>query len=140
MTPAEFQQLRDLPGKVVAADIEFKSGKDSRPNQTFEGISVLNALNWEVLLNGTYKPDVPAITFNFSIRGIGPVCRVDVNGTIHGNAGRTHKHDLRREDDPRRNLPSALARPDLVGLTPRQVWEDLCQRAQIQHTGVFIDP
>ncbi len=124
----------------MLADIEFKSGKDTRPNWTFEGVAVSNALEWDVALNGTYKPDVPAVTFNFSIRGIGPICRVDVNGPIHGAAGRTHKHDLRREEDPRRNLPSADARPDLAGKTPRQIWEDLCQRAQIQHTGRFIDP
>lgn len=139
-TPAEFHQLRNLPGKIIAADIEFKAGKDFRPNQTFEGINILNSLGWEVTLNGTYKPDIPAVTFNFSIRGIGPICRVDVNGTTHGAAGRTHKHDLRRDEDPRRNLPSATARPDLVGKTPREVWEDLCQRAGIQHTGRFIDP
>ena len=140
MTHAEFQQLRDLPEKIVVADIEFKFDKDGRPNMIFRDVAVLNSLGWEVSLNGTYKPDIPAVSFNFSVHGIGPICRVDVNGTIHGSAGRTHKHDLRREEDARRNLPTAVARPDLEGKTAREVWEDLCQRANIQHTGRFIDP
>ena len=65
--------------------------RDAKPNLIFDQIAVENSLGWDVLLNGTYKPDIPAISFNFVIRGVGPVCRIDVNGTIHGPAGRTHK-------------------------------------------------
>lgn len=140
MTPQEFQQLRDLPGKLVLADIEFKSGKDLRPNLTFDQVAIINDLGWEVFINGTFKPDLPAVTFNVTLRGVGAICRIDVNGTIHKTAGRTHKHDLRREEDPRNNLPTAVARPDLAGKSAREVWEDFCQRANIQHTGKFIDP
>jgi len=83
---------------------------------------------------------VGGISYNFSIRGVGPICRVDVNGSIHKNCGRTHKHSLQREIDPRRNLPDAIARPELSGLTARQVWQVICEEAGIKHLGEFMDP
>jgi hypothetical protein len=102
---------------------------------------VENALNYDLVLNGTYKPDIPAITFNFVLRGVGPVCRVCVNGTLHPPAGRTHKHDLRKESDPRNNLPTAVARPDLENrATVKEVWDILLQQANITHTGTFNEP
>ena len=141
MTRAEFEQLRNLPGKRIAADIAFQPSKATSPNLTFENVAVENSLNWEVLLNGTFKPDLPAVTYNFHIKTAGgAVCRVCVNGTKHGSAGRTHKHDLQHESDPRNNLPVDVARPDLVGKTAREVWATLMQQANIQHTGNFTDP
>jgi hypothetical protein len=136
----EFEHLRDLPGKRVTANIVWTTPRDAKPNRVFELVALENELGCDVVVNGTYKPDIPAVTYNFVLRGVGPICRVDVNGTIHGNAGRTHKHDLRQEADPQKNLPVAVDRKDLDGKTPRQVWEDLCTRANIQHTGNFQDP
>ena len=140
MNRHEFEQLRDLPGKRIAVNVAFATPRDAKPNLVFDQIVVENSLGWDVLLNGTYKPDIPAISFNFVIRGVGPVCRIDVNGTIHGAAGRTHKHDLQTEDDPRLNLPHATGRPDLGGRSAREVWETLCQQANIVHEGTFHDP
>lgn len=137
---AQFEALRDLPCKVIASDIVFQSGRDTRPNLTFDSIAVDNSLGHDVVLNGTYKPGIPSITFNFVLRGVGPICRVDVNGTIHGDAGRTHKHDLTATGDPRLNLPHAIARPDLEDISVWEVWQMLCQQAKITHTGLFVDP
>jgi hypothetical protein len=141
MTRSEFEQLRDLPGKRITADIVFQRSRVTSPNLTFENVVVENSLNWEVLLNGTFKPDLPSVTYNFYIKSVGgAICRVCVNGMSHLNAGRTHKHDLQHESDPRNNLPVAVSRPDLVGKTAREVWAMLMQQANIQHTGGFIDP
>lgn len=135
-----FEQLRDLPGKRIAADIIWTAPRDGKPNLTFEQVAIENSLDLDVVVNGTFKPGIPSITFNFVLRGVGPICRVDVNGTIHGDAGRTHKHDLRQETDARDNLPTAVARADLEGKSPRDVWSDLCHRASITHVGTFNDP
>lgn len=140
MNRTEFEQLRDLPGKRITAEIKFTGNKQADPNLVFEQIPVENSLGVDVILNGTYKPEIPSITFNFVIRGTGPICRVCVNSTIHQEAGRTHKHDLQVETDPRRNLPNATARPDLEGLTAREVWDNLCRQANIEHAGTFHDP
>ena len=140
MNRQEFLHLRDLPGKRITANIEWASPRDGKPNLIFEQVPLENSAGFDVVLNGTYKPDIPAITFNFVLLGIGPICRVDVNGTIHRDAGRTHKHDLRHEADPRRNLPTAIARADLEGKTAWEVWLDLCEKANIEHTGSFNDP
>lgn len=141
MTRAEFEQLRNLPGKRIAADIIFQQSKATSPNLTFENVLVENSLNWEVVVNGTFKPDLPSVTYNFHIKSAGGgVCRVCVNGMKHGDAGRTHKHDLQHESDPRNNLPNAVPRPDLEGRTARDVWEALLQQANIEHTGAFTNP
>jgi hypothetical protein len=140
VTKLEFEQLRDLPDKVIKADIEFVAANETSPNLIFEQVEVSNSQNWEILLNGTFKPDIPSVTFNFVLRGVGPICRFCVNGQIHGAAGRTHKHSLDDASDPRLNLPKAAARPDLNGKTPREIWQILCQQANIKHTGNFKDP
>ena len=140
MNCQEFEQLRDLPGKWVTADIRFAAVKGASPNLIFGEVAVENSLGVEVVLNGTYKPGLPAVTFNFVVRGTGPICRVTVNGTPHKEAGRTHKNDLRREEDSRLNLPTAVTRPDLEGKTAREVWATLCQQANIEHVGEFHPP
>jgi hypothetical protein len=140
MNRNEFEALRNLPGKQISADIRFELKQATSPNLTFEDVVVNNSLNYEVVLNGTFKPDIPSVTFNFVVRGIGPICRVCVNGTLHPGAGRTHKHDLRRDGDPRTNLPTAVARPDLVGKTSKEVWDTLLLQASIVHTGTFYEP
>jgi hypothetical protein len=142
MNRTEFEQLRNLPGKKISTDISFSTKSDSSPNMTFENVPVDNTLGWNIVLNGTFKPHIPSVTFNFHQKGVGPICRLDVNSTIHGNAGRTHKHDLMDETDqkPAKNLPHAVARPDLDDKTVTQVWQTLCKQAQIDHQGVFNAP
>jgi len=141
MNRREFEWLRDLVDKRITMDIRFETHKDASPNLIFDNIVVENSSGWRILLNGTYKPHIPSITLNFVVGDAGgPICRVDVNGTIHGKAGRTHKHDLQREEDPRLNLPYAVARPDLDRKSPQEVWEIVCQQAKINHTGKFYPP
>ncbi len=140
MNRMEFEQLRDLADKSITAEIAFRTSKDTSPNLTFNEVIVKNSQGWEVVLNGTYKPDIPSVTFNFVVRGVGPICRLDVNGTVHKEAGRTHKHDLLMDEDSRKNLPTAVARKELEGKTAREIWEILCKQANITHIGAFIDP
>ena len=136
----EFENLRDLRGKRIVGDIVWDSPRDGKPNLVFDQIPVENSAGWDVILNGTYKPGIPALTFNFVLRGSGPICRIDVNGTIHGAAGRTHKHDLRRDDDPRKNLLTAVPGPDLDNKSVVEVWNSLCVAANIEHVGTLRDP
>jgi hypothetical protein len=142
MNRAEFNQLRQLPDKRIDQNIEFRPTRGVSPNLVFEQVSVHNGLGWDVILNGTYKPDIPSVTFNFYLRGTGPICRLCVNGVVHREAGRTHKHDLRKDDDPRLNLPTAIARPDIDigGQSVDDIWRKLCAEANIIHAGSLICP
>jgi hypothetical protein len=45
---------------------------------------------------------VTSIVFNFRVMGVGPICRVEVNNTMHSGS-RTHNQALVNEDDPRQN-------------------------------------
>jgi hypothetical protein len=140
MNRADFLQLRDLPGKQISEDISFEESEDLRPNLEFRNVRIQNALGLDVRLNGTYRPGIPAVTLNVAVRGVGPICRIDVNGTIHEKLGRTHKHALRRESCPRKNLPFAERREDLESLSVRDIWERFCEEAGIVHSGDFNDP
>jgi hypothetical protein len=139
MNRLEFEQLRDLPGKIITEDIEFHLTQDTAPNFTFESVVVQNELNWNIVLNGTYKPKIPSVTFNFVLKGVGPICRFCVNGTFHPGSGRTHKHALGMDDDPRLNLPTA-APIQFGGLSVSQIWQRVCQMSNITHNGVFTEP
>ena len=140
MTRQEFVALRDLPGKMINADIVWRSERGTRPNKVFNKIPVVNSLGHVVWLNGTYKPNLHAVTYNFVLEGVGAICRIDTNGTLHADAGRTHKHDLQQPDDPDRNLPAAVVRLDLENKSAREVWRVLCSQANIVHRGTFADP
>jgi hypothetical protein len=140
MNRQEFQQIRDLPEKKISVDIVWSAPRDSKPNIIFEQVPVENSLQWDIILNGTFKREIPSCTFNFVLRGTGPICRVEVNATIHEDVGRNHKHELRKDTDPRNNLPSAIRRDDLVGKSAREIFEVLCKEANIIHTGQFQNP
>jgi hypothetical protein len=139
MDQSEFQALRNLHEKRISSDILFLKTNSSGPNLVFENVVVENTDDLEVVLNGTYRPNLPSLTFNFVVSGIGPVCRLDVNGTIHDPVGRTHKHELIKESDPRKNLPTAFKRDDIdsVNLEINTVWNQLCIQANIEHTGAI---
>ena len=136
----EFELLRDLPNKRIDQDIRFVAARATDPNLTFSGVTLKNTAGWIVRLNGTYKPGIPSLTFNFSIPDVGAICRLDINGPVHKPVGRTHKHSLKNDEDPRKNLPTPDAAPDFNNLSPSQAWALLCESARILHEGVFFDP
>ena len=138
MDRSTFEHLRDLPDKEILDDIIFK--KENTKTLSFDNIKVHNAMGVDLILNGKYKPHIPSIRFNFYIRGIGPICRVEVNSSIHRESGRTHKHSLQKENFPRLNLPFARPRGDLKEKPIRQIWEIICQQSNIKHQGIFVDP
>jgi hypothetical protein len=141
VTREEFILLR-RSDKEVSANIEFVSEKNCHEDTVIFGpVPVANSLDYTIHLYGHYNRKTKTIGFNFMVAGErGSICRVDVNGPIHGDAGRTHKQELMEEADQRKDLPHAKSRPDLEGKTPRQVWEILCRQANIDHTGTFVDP
>jgi hypothetical protein len=138
----QFEELRRLPGKVIEVNLAYSRRKKNEPDLVeFEGAKVQNALGWNLLLNGSYDRRTRATIFNFFVEGVGPICRVEVNSTIHGDAGRTHKHELKTERCPRQNLRECvMPRPELEDKTPRQIWDTICRQANIDHTGGFEDP
>lgn len=143
MDRAQFETLRDLPDKVIYEEIVFAANKNAAPTVLFGPVPVYNSLNIEVMLHAHFNPNIPSLTFNFSVKDAGgPICRVDVNGNIHGNAGRTHKHELMTPDCPRLNLPTANARGDfdLTTMTPHEVWNIVCAEANITHRAGFQNP
>jgi hypothetical protein len=84
VTRREFDELRDLPDKEVIGDISFSAAGETAPLLTFENVRVQNSLGWDLRLNGKFNPLIPSIVFNFRIRDVGAICRVEVNGTVHG--------------------------------------------------------
>lgn len=136
----KFQALRDIEAKEISEDIKFEPKRLGDSSMAFSDVQVQNGLDVTVILSGRYNPRIPSLTFNFYVPGIGPICRLDVNGQNHKDVGRYHKHDLRRDSDPRNNLPSAIQRDDLKGMAIKDIWEMLCEQANIKHTGRFFAP
>lgn len=130
-----------MPGKVIRADIRFSRRQATAPALTVEGIGIENAADVELRLNITFNPEIGSKTFNVHVAGVGPICRVDVDGPAHRPAGRSHKHSVQNERCPDRNLPDAVVdRPDLSGKSVRELFDIFCKIAQIQHVGSFEAP
>lgn len=140
MDRSDFERLRDLPGKVIKADIKFSQRKQA-PGFFADGIDVENSLGISLKLNVRFDPEIGAKTVNVVAMGVGPICRLDVDGPPHRPAGRSHKHSLQTVRCPDRNLPDKVTdRPDLAGKTIKEIFEVFCEMAQIAHEGTFAVP
>jgi hypothetical protein len=91
VTRREFEALRDLPDKLIEGDIQFSAPGECSPVLIFENIRVQNSLGYDLRVNGKFNPLLPSVTINFRILDVGPICRIEVNSTLHGGS-RTHKH------------------------------------------------
>ncbi len=130
-----------MTAKAIRADVRFTRPKATAPALVAEDLEIHNANGVDLILNITYNPEVGSKTFNVHVRGVGPICRLDVDGTVHGDAGRSHKHALLTERCPDRNLRDGVqSRQDLSGRSVREVFAEFCALAQIAHTGNFDAP
>lgn len=140
MNRAEFEALRDLPDKRITQDIRFVRRQALRPAMEAE-VGIENGHGVELRMNLHFNPETGSKTVNVYIPGTGPICRLDVDGSRHGEAGRSHKHALSTERCPDRNLPDdVVARADLTGRSMQEVFEDFCRTANIEFTGSFFPP
>ncbi len=141
MTRAEFERLRDMPGKVILGDIRLQEQRPTKPLLRAEDVKIANEAGADLRLALTYNPLTGSKSINVYVPGLGPICRLDVDGQSHPPAGRSHKHSLRSDDCPRANLPSGVAsRGDLSGHTLQEVFEGFCADANITHRGEFLCP
>ena len=141
MNRASFEMLRDLPGKTIEGDIRFIARQAARPLLTTEELRITNSPGVDVRLNITHNPQIGSTTFNVHVPGLGPICRLDVDGQVHRPCGRTHKHSLQSEQCPDRNLPDGVIdRPDLSSRPVEVLFTAFCEMARITHDGVFYAP
>ena len=141
MNLTEFEALRDVPDKVIKGDIRFTKRQATAPVMVAEGIPIENGHGTDLRLNITYNPEVGSKTFNVHVPGLGPICRLDIDGTNHRDAGRSHKHALRGERCPDRNLPdNVVARSDMSGRSVKEAFDEFCKLGQITLKGTFFAP
>jgi hypothetical protein len=136
----EFEALRNLHGKVIRGDVVFVRRNQTHPLLTAE-LEIENSSGIDLRLNINFNPEVGSKTFNVSVRGVGAICRLDVDGPAHGASGRQHKHSLQTERCPDRNLPDNVQpRPDLEGRSVRECFAEFCRISLIQHVGNIVPP
>jgi hypothetical protein len=146
MDRAGFEALRDLPGKVIRADIAFAARRQTSPAVVAENIVIENSLGTPLRLHISYNPEVGSKTFNVvaaTDTGTGAICRLDVDGPAHRPAGRCHKHSLQTERciEPSQNLRTNVQdMPALSGRSVTDLFSLFCTMAQITHVGTFTDP
>ena len=134
-----FERLRDLTGKEIRGDIRFVSREALRPFLTAE-IAIENDENYGLRLSMRFNTDDYSKTFNVHAPGVGPICRLDVDGHNHPPSGRQHKHGVVTDRCTDNNLPTANPRPDLAGKSMRECFVEFCRMAQIHHVGQFFAP
>jgi hypothetical protein len=141
MNRAEFIELRDLPGKRIVGDIALKRKKDSSIVFASGAVQIEADHGTLANLHLEYNEATDAKTVNVTIVGVGPVCRLDVDGKVHRPAGRSHKHALKMPECPSNNLPLAVIdRPDLAGQPIEHVFAEFCAMAHIEFNGEITFP
>jgi hypothetical protein len=141
MDRSEFEKLRDVPGKKITGEIRLSKPKNTAPTMVAEGIHISNTAGATLLLNINYNPVVGSKTLNVVQVGVGPICRLDVDGPPHRPAGRCHKHSLQTPRCPDRNLPDNVSdQPQLSGKTLTELFEGFCKMAQIEFEGTLQAP
>jgi hypothetical protein len=140
MTRNELEALRDLAGKRITQDVRFAKRQALRPVVEAD-VPIENDQGVDLRMNIHFDPETGAKTVNVYVPGTGPICRLDVDGTRHGDAGRSHQHALSTKRCPDRNLADGVVpRPDLSGRSMRHVFEEFCRMANLHFSGIFFDP
>ncbi|MBK9753971.1 MAG: hypothetical protein IPO88_10770 [Nannocystis sp.] len=141
MNRRDFESLRALPGKTISGPIRLSQKQATHPLLTADRIPIENDQGITVWMNINYNPETGTKGINVTLAGEGPICRLDVDGAPHGDAGRSHKHAVLDEQSVRRGLRDGVRpRPDLSGKSLRQVFAEFCATANITHHGVFEAP
>lgn len=83
MNRTDFEVLLHIPGKEIRQDIRFSKRQATSPALVAENIEIHNDAGTEARLNITYNPEIGSKTFNIHVSGVGPICRLDVDGTAH---------------------------------------------------------
>ena len=138
MDRTEFEALRDLPRKVIKDSVRLVLAPRTIPLCTADDVRIENSAGVDLTLNTNYTPATGRFVVNVHVRGVGPICRLCVNGAFHAGAGRTHKHAVTTARCAGRNLPNAVARPDIQGQTMAAVWQAFCASAAIDHHGALL--
>lgn len=141
MNRTEFEALRDLPGKAILGDIRCVQSRFLAPVLEADKILIENSAGIELIMNLSFNPQTGKKTVNVYVPGVGPICRLDVDGPNHRDAGRSHKHSLQTDRCPERNLPDGvLAYPSLSGRSIKDVFDELCRISGIAFHGTFASP
>ncbi|HZL29302.1 MAG TPA: hypothetical protein VFC39_22450 [Acidobacteriaceae bacterium] len=136
----EFEDFWREPNKCVTDDIIFRLSVGYGAVYSFDDIPVICQSDMELAVHGSYSCLTRAMSYNFTIKGVGPITRYCAGGPEHHDSGRYHHHLLRHESDPRQNLPYAEARPTLEGMSALEIWKLICIEGNISHTGTFYEP
>lgn len=139
MNKLEFEELVRCQ-KVINSDIRYIVDVNNSTSLVCKDIVIENPAGYQLKMDACFKPEIGTVKFNFSIKGVGPICRLCVNGTIHGDVGRNHKHELKDERDVSMNLPFAIRRDDLVDRSVKEIFDILCENANITFNGTFHSP
>ena len=138
MNRAEFEALRDLPDKKIEQNIGFSNRVDHSHIYVADNIAINNSLGHEVKLTIQYNREVGTKTFNVTLRGVGPICRLCVDGPAHKPAGRSHKHSLQTDSCPRKKLPDDVDnKPEFSGQSLNLLFNKFCAMAKIEFAGEF---
>ena len=138
MDRLEFERLRDLPDKYVEGDIVLKRPVRGADYFESEKIRIISSAMMDAYVVVRWNEETDSKTVNTFIVGVGPICRLDVDGKVHAPAGRHHKHSLIHPRCPDENLKRGITRRDeLAGLTIQQVFTEFCRNANIRHDGTL---
>jgi hypothetical protein len=136
-----FERLRDLQGKTLTVDVRFRANRNTAPLLVAENLRIENADGVEALLDITVNPRRGSTHFNVTVVGVGPICRLDVDGPPHRPLSGSHKHSLLVEACPDQNLREGVVdRSDLSGKPLRELFDMFCKMGNIDFSGTFEVP
>lgn len=133
---ARFERLRDFDGKTIDVDIQLSPKRDRAGVFVMEDIPINNSEGVDARLKIEWIEETDAKCINVHIKGIGPICRLDVDSKDHAPYGRSHKHALKEVTCPENNLPLDITKRDeLGGKEIQDVFKTFCVMAKIEYQG-----
>jgi hypothetical protein len=136
MDRIRFERLRDLPGKTIDIDIHLLPKRDRAGVFVMEDIPINNSEGVDARLKVEWIEETDAKCINVHIKGIGPICRLEVDSKDHAQFGRSHKHALREPTCPENNLPRDITnRDELSGKEVQEIFLVFCVMAKIDYQG-----
>ena len=89
MDRVDFEKLRDLPDKIINGNIILRPKKDRIGVYIMDDIVIENSLNTDARLKVEWMEETDAKCINVHIKGLGAICRLEVDSKAHRPCGRS---------------------------------------------------
>lgn len=140
-TQQEFETILADTTKRIEGDVDWREDADHSPAREFR-VEVRSDTGWPLVVAGRFNPFAGTLSYVLIHRGAGRIYGLDLGADHHNptcqRVGEKHKHRWREAfRDKEAYIPDDIT---AEWSQPRDVWQQFCREANIEHRGQMRPP